>query len=117
MMCVTAVDPYWLAEYGDRCYTIKESTFGRREKRRLEQTKVKDMEAELAEAVERKRKVEEEDARREMTPRTRILEGGKTPRVAVGSQSGGVTPRVGGGATPRMAGMREPTPKIRRRGV
>jgi len=33
MQCVTAVDPYWLAELGDIFYSVKQSSFGQREKR------------------------------------------------------------------------------------
>ncbi|KAI0238175.1 Pre-mRNA-splicing factor ATP-dependent RNA helicase PRP16 [Massospora cicadina] len=33
MQCVTAVDPYWLAEMGSVFYSVKQSSFGHREKR------------------------------------------------------------------------------------
>lgn len=38
MMCVTAVDPYWLAEFGDKAYTVKESKFGQSRRKLLTET-------------------------------------------------------------------------------
>lgn len=85
MMCVTSVDPYWLAEFGDKLFSIKESTFGQREKRQYERLVEKNMEQELKEASARKMEEEEEvkSRQRVQTPRSRIVElgGGSTPRT------------------------------------
>jgi pre-mRNA-splicing factor ATP-dependent RNA helicase DHX38/PRP16 len=101
MMCVTAVDPYWLAEYGDKLYSIKEAHFGHREKRKLELTAQRDMQAELEMAAELRRRDEEALARREMTPRTQIVEMGLSKTAAAGRK------------TPRM--LQPGTPMLKRR--
>ncbi len=80
MMCVTAVDPYWLAEYGDKMYSVKESNFGQREKRKFERAAELGMEDELNRVVALRQQEEEERVRREMTPRTKIVQMGSTPR-------------------------------------
>jgi pre-mRNA-splicing factor ATP-dependent RNA helicase DHX38/PRP16 len=81
MMCVTAVDPYWLAEYGSKMYSVKESHFGQTEKRKLEKATEQSMEFELNQVVEQRKREEEERIRREMTPRSRIAGiAGSTPR-------------------------------------
>lgn len=51
MQCVTAVDPYWLAEMGSIFYSIKQSSFGQREKRVKDQLDKELMEEELRDAI------------------------------------------------------------------
>jgi pre-mRNA-splicing factor ATP-dependent RNA helicase DHX38/PRP16 len=97
MMCVTAVDPYWLAEYGPNLFSVKESNYGQREKRSREIKEIKQMEEELVVATEKRQRTEEDQKRRATTSRTNIVE--------IGS-AGGATPRRLEPGTPRMANRR-----------
>ena len=47
MQCVTAVEPEWLAEYGDIFFTIRESDTSKLDVRRKEETEAAAMEAEM----------------------------------------------------------------------
>lgn len=51
MQCVTAVDPYWLAEMGSIFYSVKQSSFGQREKRVKDQLDKEFMEEEHRDAI------------------------------------------------------------------
>ncbi|KAJ9090496.1 hypothetical protein DSO57_1001954 [Entomophthora muscae] len=53
MQCVTAVDPYWLAEMGSVFYSIKQSSFGQREKRVKDKLDQEFMEEEHRDAIVR----------------------------------------------------------------
>jgi hypothetical protein len=95
IMCCTAVDPYWLAEYGGKMYSIKESNFGQREKRKLEREQESLMEKELQEATEKMKRVEDEEMRALSRPRTRIVEmGNSTSRTEKYSARAAATPQL-----------------------
>lgn len=84
MMIVTAVDPYWLAEFGQKMYSIKESKFGYREKRQFDAEMGEKIEQELREAFKKsseEAELDEANGKPNSRPRTRIVEMGKTPTV------------------------------------
>eukprot|EP00163_Fabomonas_tropica_P033310 TRINITY_DN868_c0_g1_i4.p1 TRINITY_DN868_c0_g1~~TRINITY_DN868_c0_g1_i4.p1 ORF type:complete len:1344 (-),score=333.35 TRINITY_DN868_c0_g1_i4:90-4121(-) len=67
MQCVTAVDGAWLAEMGPMFFSIKELNSTRHQGRKEQKSKVRDMEAEMREAVEKREaeaKAREEERRR-----------------------------------------------------
>ncbi|KAI9596702.1 P-loop containing nucleoside triphosphate hydrolase protein [Syncephalis fuscata] len=53
MQCVTAVDPYWLAELGPMFYSVKEAGWTHKERRQHDKKVYKSMEEELRRATER----------------------------------------------------------------
>lgn len=86
MMCVTSVDPYWLAELGGVFFSIRERNFDglARARAQKEFSRKTEMEAEMA------RQRDE----RERAQAAKIASAARTPRI------GGVA-----GATPRRAGI------------
>jgi pre-mRNA-splicing factor ATP-dependent RNA helicase DHX38/PRP16 len=54
MQCVTAVDPYWLAELGPMFFQLKEQGFSHKDKRRQDREDMRNMEEELRRATELK---------------------------------------------------------------
>ncbi|KAI8799529.1 hypothetical protein BJ742DRAFT_131803 [Cladochytrium replicatum] len=82
MQCVTAVDGMWLAELGPMFFSLKDTTYGHRDKRIQDRQEAKQMAQELEIAIERS-KAEEERAKEleRLTPRTRIATPGRaTPK-------------------------------------
>ena len=74
MQCVTAVDPYWLAEMGPMFFSVKESHYSRITKRREEKTTARLMEEELKQADKEKKEKEEKEKTESsvLTPRHKI---------------------------------------------
>ena len=106
MMICTAVDPYWLAEYGGKMYSIKESKFGHREKRQFDAMRAQEMEQELRDSIEKKARVDDDavsvmsgagSGSQSGTSRSRIVEMGSTPRPGTGR-------RMAEPGTPRFFG-------------
>ncbi|KAK9727570.1 Pre-mRNA-splicing factor ATP-dependent RNA helicase PRP16 [Basidiobolus ranarum] len=82
MQCVTSVDPYWLAELGPMFFSVKESNWSHKEKRKQDREELKTMEDELKKATEDalKQKEQEEEQRVAQTPRSRMATPGfRTP--------------------------------------
>jgi pre-mRNA-splicing factor ATP-dependent RNA helicase DHX38/PRP16 len=91
MMCVTSVDPYWLAELGGVFFSIRERNFDglARARAQKEFSRKTEMEAEMA------RQRDE----RERAQADKIAKAARTPRI------GGVGTPARAGATPRRAGI------------
>ncbi|KAG9289815.1 hypothetical protein G9A89_015395 [Geosiphon pyriformis] len=68
MQCVTAVDPYWLAEMGPMFYSIKEKNYTQKEKRLANKAEMAKMSMELQIKITREK--EAEDLRRESVAAT-----------------------------------------------
>ncbi|CAG8620152.1 11452_t:CDS:10 [Funneliformis mosseae] len=81
MQCVTAVDPYWLAEMGPMFYSVKEKNFTQKEKRAANKTEMAKMTMEMQIKIDREKEeeVEKELQRKAIaTPkRSRIILPGK----------------------------------------
>ncbi|KAI8825388.1 pre-mRNA-splicing factor ATP-dependent RNA helicase PRP16-like protein [Chytriomyces cf. hyalinus JEL632] len=74
MQFVTAVDAHWLAELGPMFFSIKESGFSHKDKRRQDRKELEDMEQELRRATEIQKREESLNELAAMpTPRSRIL--------------------------------------------
>ena len=101
MMCVTAADPYWLADHGNKLYSIKESNFGHREKRKLEQETEISMLKELDESLEQQRTQDLETIHKSTRPRTQIVEVGAPSSSNLERFSSSVR-RRNDGSTPKI---------------
>ncbi len=60
MQCVTAVEGEWLAELGPMFFTIKDDSFGHRDKRRLDREDAERMEQEIQAQERREREAMEQ---------------------------------------------------------
>ncbi|KAI8923524.1 P-loop containing nucleoside triphosphate hydrolase protein [Entophlyctis helioformis] len=86
MQCVTAVDGVWLAELGPMFFSLKDSTYSQRDKRKQDRQDAMEMEGRLQASLERRRAeaLEEEQQRAQQMSaalQTRIATpGGRTPR-------------------------------------
>ncbi|RKP10618.1 P-loop containing nucleoside triphosphate hydrolase protein [Thamnocephalis sphaerospora] len=89
MQCVTAVDPYWLAELGPMFYSVKEAGWTHKERRQHDRKEYQSMEEELRRATERQTR-EREASSAPQTPRARISTMGarrptpRRPRTGLG---------------------------------
>ncbi|KAI8922743.1 P-loop containing nucleoside triphosphate hydrolase protein [Entophlyctis helioformis] len=85
MQCVTAVDGVWLAELGPMFFSLKDSTYSQRDKRKQDRQDAMEMEGRLQASLERRRAeaLEEEQQRAQQMSaalQTRIATpGGRTP--------------------------------------
>ncbi|TPX50854.1 hypothetical protein SeLEV6574_g00656 [Synchytrium endobioticum] len=93
MQCVSAVDPYWLAELGPMFFTIKEAGFSQRDKRRMDKQEMRSMEEDMKEALKREQQAKDKEQTEVVHPRSRIA----TPGYA--------TPKKRFDPTPRRVGM------------
>ncbi|KAJ1980930.1 Pre-mRNA-splicing factor ATP-dependent RNA helicase PRP16 [Dimargaris xerosporica] len=88
MQCVTAVDPYWLAELGPMFFSVKETNWGQREARQQTQQEERDMQKELRESTEQlhqqKRMATAPSRLAVATPGLRTSRAGTTPRRRFG---------------------------------
>ncbi|TPX35547.1 hypothetical protein SmJEL517_g02068 [Synchytrium microbalum] len=102
MQCVSAVDPYWLAELGPMFFSVKEAGFSQREKRRQDKQEMRTMEDDMKEALKREELEKKKLSIEEIQPRHVIS------RIATpgGATPAGMTPRrrIEPG-TPRRVGM------------
>ncbi|CDZ97652.1 pre-mrna splicing factor [Phaffia rhodozyma] len=113
MMCVTSVDPYWLAELGSVFFSVREKNFDGRERSRAAKNFSKKAELELEMAQQRDAAVKEELLKKQAvvpsaTPKIAGV-GGMTPRrsglLGAAARLAGSTPRSRlGGSTPRRSG-------------
>ncbi|CAG8698322.1 10198_t:CDS:10, partial [Ambispora leptoticha] len=81
MQCVTAVDPYWLAEMGPMFYSIKEKNYTQKEKRLANKAEMAKMNMELQIKITREKEAEEVERQKKasLTPRglTQIVTPGR----------------------------------------
>ncbi|CAB4422649.1 unnamed protein product [Rhizophagus irregularis] len=91
MQCVTAVDPYWLAEMGPMFYSIKEKNFTQKEKRAANKAEMAKMTMEMQIKMAREKEEEESEQQRKATA---------TPKhsnsVILGKRNPGTPPRKRG---------------------
>ncbi|KAG5463626.1 MAG: hypothetical protein BJ554DRAFT_5913, partial [Olpidium bornovanus] len=87
MQCVTAVDPYWLAELGPMFFSVRESNYAQKQKRQRERAACSQMEEELQRSTEERKRAEQEGEEREKQRTAR--ESIATP----GLRDAGLTPR------------------------
>ncbi|CAG8606785.1 831_t:CDS:2, partial [Scutellospora calospora] len=92
MQCVTAVDPYWLAEMGPMFYSIKEKNFTQKEKRAANRAEMARMTMEMQ--MKTAREKEEEEAKELQRKATTIPKSSKI--VIPGRREPGVPPRKRG---------------------
>ncbi|KAK8849593.1 hypothetical protein IAR55_004928 [Kwoniella newhampshirensis] len=105
MMCVTSVDPYWLADLGSVFFSIREKNFDALARARANRdfSKKTEMEAEMARQREDLERSKAEKIRQEAvskTPRIGGLGVAHTPRsagIGAGSRSSATPRRRGGG--------------------
>ena len=80
---MTSVDPYWLAEYGSKFYSVREQNFNERQKRALDQQYKNTSEAEMTMreefAAAQRATDERKRAERSVTATPRIAGVGTTP--------------------------------------
>ncbi|TXT12825.1 hypothetical protein VHUM_01226 [Vanrija humicola] len=107
MMCVTSVDPYWLAELGGVFFSIRERNFTGLERAQANRdfSKKAEMEADMARQREERERAEAERLRKEAASRTPKIGGiggvASTPRSAATPRRAGIGAGARTSATPR----------------
>lgn len=90
MQCVTAVEGSWLAEVGDKFYSINEGGSSRMEKRRMAMAHKAAMEAEMTRAQETLKERDDDRQRKQEARRKQLVyDVGTTPRRVKSERQGG----------------------------